>query len=74
MMIPTQWDAADTATLKRAYLQQIGQAINSGDGNAVKEVLASFMGTPVFQSARDQYNKLRSQGKNTEEAKKLLGL
>jgi len=51
MMIPTQWDAADTATLKRAYLQQIGQAINNNDGNAVKDIIVKFMGTPVFQSS-----------------------
>jgi hypothetical protein len=50
MMIPTQWDAADTATLKRAYLQQIGQAINSNNGNAVKDVIGRFMGTPVWRS------------------------
>jgi hypothetical protein len=50
MLIPTQWDDAQTAELKRAYLLQIGKAIGDNDGNAVKETLSSFMGTPVYQS------------------------
>ncbi len=49
MLIPTQWDDAQTAELKRSYLTQIGKAINDNDGNAVKDTLASFMGTPVYQ-------------------------
>jgi len=50
MMIPTQWDAADTATLKRAYLQELGRAINNNDGNALKDVIVKFMGTPIWKS------------------------
>ena len=74
MMIPTQWDDAGTAELKRSYLQEIGRAINDKDGNAVKSTLSKFMGSQVFQSAKDKYNTLRSQGKSAAEAKKLLGL
>jgi hypothetical protein len=74
MLIPTQWDDAGTAELKRSYLTQIGKAINDNDGNAVKTVLGSFMGTPVFSDAKVKYNELRAKGKSSAEAKKLLGL
>jgi len=50
MMIPTQWDTAETATLKRAYLQELGRAINNNDANYLKDVIGKFMGTPIFQS------------------------
>ena len=39
LLIPTQWDAVETARLKRAYLQELGRAINNNDGNAIREVL-----------------------------------
>ena len=50
MMIPTGWDDKGTADLKRAYLKEIGTAIESKDGNAVKEVIANWMATPAYQS------------------------
>jgi hypothetical protein len=74
MMIPTQWDDAKTAELKRSYLKEIGRAINDKDGNAVKETLSGFMGSKVFLSAKEKYNTLRAKGKSPAEAKKLLGL
>lgn len=50
MLIPTQWDDGKTAELKRAFLTQIGKAINDNDGDAVKETLSNFMGTPIYQA------------------------
>jgi hypothetical protein len=50
MLIPTQWDDAGTAELKRAYLTQIGKAINDNDGNAVKDVIGKWMGSDIYKS------------------------
>ena len=38
-LIPGFYDSEDTARLKNAYLQEIATAIDSGDANAVKEIL-----------------------------------
>jgi hypothetical protein len=42
-MIPTEFDDYETAELKRAYLKDIGSAINSGDGKEVKSIVNKWM-------------------------------
>lgn len=62
-MLPTLWDDAQTAELKRAYLKDIGKAINSGDGSEVKRVINGFMKKniqqtlPEIDSALEDINK-----------------
>lgn len=47
MLIPTEWDDARTAELKRAYLLEVGRRVNLGDShqpgeNGVKQLLDKF--------------------------------
>jgi hypothetical protein len=63
MLISDKWDAKGTAKIKRAYLEQIGKAIDNNDANLVKETISSFMKTPEFNKSLPSF-------KNETEAEK----
>ena len=78
MLIPNGIDSKDTASIKRAYLQQIGKAINNNDENLVKEAINGFMDTPAYSDSivtinynGEQYNIPKDQ---VEEFKKDKGI
>lgn len=60
-MIPREFDAQGTADIKRAFLKQLGKAVDDNSENEVKKVLKRFMETDIYK------------GPKGEEAEKIIG-
>ena len=61
-IIPNTFDAEGTAKVKRAYLNQIGKAINDNSPDSVKQVLSNFMNEEIYIGPKgDEMNKITIQ-------------
>lgn len=69
-LIPTKWDDYETASLKRAYLQELTRAINDNDGNMVRDILEEL--NVKFIKKEDVEFTARKYGITTDEVIKRL--
>ena len=60
LLIPGKFDDYGTAELKRAYLKDVGRAIEDEDGGAVKELISRWMQEDAYKS---QLTEIKHEGK-----------
>lgn len=51
-LIPSIWDSEDVAKTKRAYLRQVGEGIDSNNGDMVVDAINQFMKTKGYDQSK----------------------